>query len=72
VLLGKVLVLFYVEKQRSASALRDRQCSLSLSASRAASYVRMRTTAKHHAAGTVKRTVPYQEFFYFFHKLGDG
>jgi hypothetical protein len=64
VLLGKVLVLFYVEKQRSASALRERQCSLSLAASRAASYVRMRTTAKHHAAATLKRTVPYKVFVF--------
>jgi hypothetical protein len=25
----------------------------------------MRTTAKHHAAGTVKRTVPYKDFCIF-------
>jgi hypothetical protein len=36
----------------------------------AASYVRMRTTVKHHAAGTVKRTVPYKEFCIFFIKWG--
>jgi hypothetical protein len=47
-------------------ALRERQCPLSLAASRAASYVRMRTTAKHHAAGTVKHTVPYKDFCIFF------
>jgi hypothetical protein len=54
------------------SALRERQCSLSAASSRAASYVRMRRTVKHHAAGTVKRTVPYKDFLYLFHKLGDG
>nr|CAD7193552.1 unnamed protein product [Timema douglasi] len=29
------------------------------------SYVRMRTTVKHHVAGTVKRTVPYKDFCIF-------
>jgi hypothetical protein len=26
----------------------------------------MRTTVKHHAAGTVKRTVQYKDFYIFF------
>jgi hypothetical protein len=52
------------------SALRERQCYLSLVASCAASYVRMRTTVKHHAAGTVKRTVPYKDFCIFFVNSG--
>jgi hypothetical protein len=65
VLLRKVFILFNVEKQHPALALRVRQCSLSLAASRAASYVRMRTTTKHHAAGAVKRTVPYKDFCIF-------
>nr|CAD7206600.1 unnamed protein product [Timema douglasi] len=30
------------------------------------SYVRMRTTVNHRAAGTVKRTVPYKDFCIFF------
>jgi hypothetical protein len=38
--------------------------------SRAASYVRMRTTVTHHVAGTVKRTVPYKDFCTFFIKWG--
>jgi hypothetical protein len=44
--------------------------ALSIAASRAASYVRMRTTAKRHAAGTVKRTVPYKDFCIFFINWG--
>jgi hypothetical protein len=39
---------------------------LSAANSCAASYVLMRTTVKHHAAGTVKRTVPYKDFWIFF------
>jgi hypothetical protein len=39
---------------------------LSAAISRATSYARMRTTVKHHAAGTVKRTVPYKGFCIFF------
>jgi hypothetical protein len=38
----------------------------SAASSCAASYVRMRTTVKHHAAGSVKRTVPYKDFCIFF------
>jgi hypothetical protein len=30
----------------------------------------MRTTVKHHAAGTVKRTVPYKDFCIFFLNWG--
>jgi hypothetical protein len=30
----------------------------------------MRTTVKHHAAGTVKRTVPYKDFCIFFINWG--
>jgi hypothetical protein len=30
----------------------------------------MRTTVKHHAAGTVKRTVPYKDFYIFFINWG--
>jgi hypothetical protein len=43
---------------------------LSAASSCAASYVRMRTTVKHHAAGTVKRTVPYKDFCIFFINWG--
>nr|CAD7194578.1 unnamed protein product [Timema douglasi] len=42
-------------------ALREQQCSLYLvvpPSSPAPSYVRMRTTVKHHVAGTVKHTIP--------------
>nr|CAD7423173.1 unnamed protein product [Timema monikensis] len=49
----------------SEPALRDQQFSLYLAvppSSQPASYVRMRTTVKHHVAGTVKRTVPYKDF----------
>jgi hypothetical protein len=52
------------------SALRERQCSLSLVALCVASYVRMRTTVKHYAAGTVKRTVPDKDFCIFFINRG--
>jgi hypothetical protein len=43
---------------------------LSAASSRAASYVRKRTTVKHHAAGTVKRTVPYKGFCIFYINWG--
>jgi hypothetical protein len=43
---------------------------LSAANSCAASYVRMRTTVKHHAAGTVKLTVPYKDFCVFFINWG--
>jgi hypothetical protein len=43
---------------------------LSAASSRAASYVHMRTTVKHHAAGTVKRTVTYKDFCIFFINWG--
>jgi hypothetical protein len=43
---------------------------VSTASSRATSYVRMRTTVKHHAAGTVKRTVPYKDFCIFFMNWG--
>nr|CAD7257362.1 unnamed protein product [Timema shepardi] len=46
-------------------ALREQQYSLYLAvppSSPTPSYVRMRTTVKHHIAGTVKRTVPYKDF----------
>jgi hypothetical protein len=43
---------------------------LSVASSRAASYVRMHTTVKHGAAGTVKRTVPYKDFCMFFINWG--
>jgi hypothetical protein len=43
---------------------------LSAASSRAASYVRMRTTVKHHVAGTVKRTVPCKDFCIFFINWG--
>jgi hypothetical protein len=43
---------------------------LSAASSCASSYVRMRTTVKHHTAGTVKRTVPCKGFCIIFHKLG--
>jgi hypothetical protein len=43
---------------------------LSAASSCVASYVRVRTTVKHHAAGTVKRTVPYKDFYVFFINLG--
>jgi hypothetical protein len=36
----------------------------------AASFVRKRTTVKHHAVGTVKRTVPYKDFCIFFMNWG--
>jgi hypothetical protein len=41
-----------------------------LSPSHAASYVHMHTTVKHHATGTVKRTVPYKDFCIFFINWG--
>jgi hypothetical protein len=43
---------------------------LSTASSCAASYVCMRTTVKHHATGTVKRTVPYKDFCIFFLNWG--
>jgi hypothetical protein len=43
---------------------------LSAASSRATSYERMRTTVKHHAAGTVKGTVTYKEFCIFFINWG--
>jgi hypothetical protein len=43
---------------------------LSAASSCAASYVRMRTIVKHHAAETVKRTVPYKDFCVFFMNWG--
>jgi hypothetical protein len=43
---------------------------LSAASSCATSYVRMRTTVKHHAAGTVKRTVPYKNVCIFFMNWG--
>jgi hypothetical protein len=62
--------LVYETKVDSQEALRDGQCSVFLTASRVASYVRMRTTVKHHAAGTVKRTRPYNNFCIFFINWG--
>nr|CAD7407158.1 unnamed protein product [Timema cristinae] len=50
-------------------ALREQQFSLYLavpSSSPPSSYVRMRPTVKHPFAGTVKRTVPYKDFFHVF------
>nr|CAD7201495.1 unnamed protein product [Timema douglasi] len=49
-------------------ALREQQCSLYLavpSSSPPSSYVRMLTTVKHHITGTVKRTVPYNDFYIY-------
>jgi hypothetical protein len=43
---------------------------LSAASSCAASYVSMRTTVKHNAAVTVKRTVPYKNFCIFFINWG--
>jgi hypothetical protein len=43
---------------------------LSAANSCAASYMRMRTTVKHHAAGTVKRTVLYKDFCISFRNWG--
>nr|CAD7264596.1 unnamed protein product [Timema shepardi] len=46
-------------------ALREQQCSLYLAvppSSPPPSYVRMRTTVKHHVTGTVKHAVPYKDF----------
>nr|CAD7434834.1 unnamed protein product [Timema monikensis] len=59
--------------QRLDPALREQQCSLYLAvppSSPPPSYVRMRTTVKHHVAGTVKRTVPYKDFCIFFINWG--
>jgi hypothetical protein len=58
------------QQTQEASTAGATVLSLSLAASRAASYVRMRTTAKHQAAGTVKRTVPYKDFCIFFINWG--
>jgi hypothetical protein len=43
---------------------------LSAASSCAASDVRMSTTVKHHATGTVKYTVPYKDFCIFFINWG--
>nr|CAD7434571.1 unnamed protein product [Timema monikensis] len=53
-------------------ALREQQCSLPDSPALLPppSYVRMRTTVKHHVAGTVKRTVPYKDCCIFFINWG--
>jgi hypothetical protein len=51
------------------SALRE-TVLLSAASSCAASYVRMHTTLKHHAAGNVKRTVPYKDFCIIFINWG--
>nr|CAD7423858.1 unnamed protein product [Timema monikensis] len=54
-------------------ALRGQQFSLYLAvppSSPRPSYVRMRTTVKHHVAGTVKRTVPYKDHCIFFINWG--
>nr|CAD7433630.1 unnamed protein product [Timema monikensis] len=54
-------------------ALREQQCSHYLAvlpSSPTPFYVRMRTTIKHHVAGTVKRTVPYKDFCIFFINWG--
>jgi hypothetical protein len=43
---------------------------LSAASSRIAFSVRRRTTVKHHAAGTVNRTVPYKDICMFFINWG--
>jgi hypothetical protein len=53
-------------RQRARVGTAGETVLLSAASSRAASYVRMHTTVKHHAAGTVKRTVPYKVFCIFF------
>nr|CAD7258708.1 unnamed protein product [Timema shepardi] len=52
---------------REKPALREQQCSLYLEVSPSSpllSYVRMRTTVKHHPTDTLKRTIPYKDFCY--------
>nr|CAD7202782.1 unnamed protein product [Timema douglasi] len=51
---------------KTQPALREQQCSLYLAVPPSfppLSYVRMRTTVKHHVSGTVKRTVPYKDLW---------
>jgi hypothetical protein len=52
------------------SALWERQCSVFTVSLRATSYVCMCTTVKHHAAETMKCTVPYKDFCIFFINCG--
>nr|CAD7425779.1 unnamed protein product [Timema monikensis] len=62
--------LVYMDKSRhceSNSALSTWQSHL---LPHPPSYVRMRTTVKHHVAGTVKRTVLYKDFCIFFINWG--
>ena len=58
---------FLPAHQVRQSALRERQCSLSL----AYSFLSW-TTDKHCVTGTVRHTALYKRFLYNFHKLEDG
>nr|CAD7392000.1 unnamed protein product [Timema cristinae] len=60
-----IVTYIHVKDSISELALREQQCYLYLAvppSSPNPSYVCLRTTVKHHVAGTVKRTVPYKDF----------